>query len=73
MINLGLLALNKFYKERKCLPEQNNEKQAKELISYGKEIYKNKNKENLFLLNGLKEEIEDFDVILGKIFLRLSL
>ena len=71
MVHLGLLALNQFYKEKKYLPELNNEEHAKELISYGKEIYKNK--ENLFWLNGLEEEIEDFDIILEKTLLRLSL
>jgi ubiquitin-activating enzyme E1 len=73
IIHIGLLALNKFYKEKNFLPELNNEKQAKILISYGKEIYDNKKKEDLYWLNGLEEEFEDFYQILEKTLFRLSL
>ena len=73
IVHLGLLALNKFYKEKKCLPELNNKEHENELISYGKEIYEKKIKENLFWLNGLEEEIENFNETLEKTLLRLSL
>lgn len=43
------------------------------MISLGKEIYKNKKKENLFWLDGLEDEFEDFEQILEKTLLRLSL
>ena len=73
MIHIGILALNEFYKEYKFLPELNNEQQAKKLIKIGKDIYEKKNNEDLFWLNGLKEEIKNFDEILEKTLLRISL
>ena len=73
MIHIGILALNEFYKENNCLPELNNKEQAKKLIKLGKDIYENKNKEKVFWLNGLKEEISDFEQILEKTLLRISL
>ena len=51
----------------------NNKEQANEVISYGKEIYENKIKENPFWLNGLEEEIEYFNIVFEKTLLRLSL
>lgn len=72
-VHLGLLAINKFLKVKNFLPELNNEEHAKLLISLGKEIYKNKKKENLFWLDGLEDEFEDFEQILEKTLLRLSL
>ena len=73
IVHIGLLSLNRFYEIKKCLPELNNKEQANELISYGKEIYENKIKENPFWLNGLEEEIEDFNIVFEKTLLRLSL
>ena len=72
-LHLGLLALNKFIKDKKILPELNNEEHAKILVSLGKEIYENKKKENLFWLDGLEEEFEDFQQLLETTLLRLSL
>ena len=71
IIHVGLLALNKYYKENNCLPELNNEKQSQILLAYGKEIYKNK--KDLFWLNGIEEEFEDFNKIFEKVLMRLSL
>ena len=73
VIHIGLLALNKFYGIKKNLPELNNKEHSLELISYGKEIYKNKKKENVNWLEGLEEEYENFDEILDKTLLRISL
>jgi len=72
-VHIGLLALNKFFNEYKHLPELNNGEQAKKLISIGKEIYEDKKKENLFWLDGLEEEFEDFQQTLENTLLRLSI
>ena len=73
IIHIGILSINKFYEENNCLPELNNEEHANTLLSIAKEIYENKKKENLFWLNGLEEEIDDFFHIFEKTILRLSL
>ena len=71
IIHIGLLALNKFYEEKNSLPDLNNEEQAKIILAYGKEIYQNK--KQLFWLDGLEDELEDFHKIFEKTLLRLSL
>ena len=71
IIHIGIIALNKFYKENNCLPELNNKEQAKILLSYGKEIYEKK--KNLYWLNGIEDELEDFHQIFEKVILRISL
>ena len=81
IVHIGLLSLNKFFKEKNMLPELNNKEHANILISYGKEIYKKKKNENLFWINELEEEMEeeedeeffDFYKILEKTLLKLSL
>ena len=73
IIHIGILSLNKFYQENNNLPELNNKEHSKILISYAKEIYASKKKEDLFWLNGLEEEIDGFEQIFEKTILRLSL
>ena len=46
IIHIGILALNKFYKENNSLPKLNDEKQANELLEISKKIYETKCKEN---------------------------
>lgn len=71
IIHIGIISLNKFYKENNCLPELNNKEQAKILLSFGKEIYENK--KNLYWLNGIEDGIEDFHQIFEKVIMRMSL
>ena len=71
MIHIGIIALNKFYMENNCLPELNNKKHAKQLLSYGREVYEEKKK--LYWLNGIEDELKDFHQIFEKVILRLSL
>ena len=73
IIHIGILSLNKFFQENNNLPELNNKEHSKILISYAKEIYASKKKDDLFWLNGLEEEIDDFEQIFEKTILRLSL
>lgn len=73
IIHIGILSLNKFFQENNNLPELNNKEHSKILISYAKEIYASKKKEDLFWLNGLEEEIDNFEQIFEKTILRLSL
>ena len=73
IIHIGILALNKYYKMNNNLPELNNEEQAKELLKLSKEIYDIKNKNNIFWLDELEENFENFDKIFENTILRLSL
>ena len=73
IIHIGILALNKFYKEYNGLPELNNEKQANELLIISKEIYNTKCKENQLWLNELEDCFENFEETFKKTILRLSL
>lgn len=73
ILHIGLLALNKFYKENNRLPELNNEKQADELLKFGKEIYVIKSKSKDFWINELEECFENFEEIFNKTIIRLSL
>ena len=73
IIHIGILALNKFYKEKNNLPELNNKEQAKELLKIGKEIYNTKIKNNEFWLEGLEDGFENFDKTFENTILRLSL
>ena len=60
IIHIGILALNKFYKDKNIFPELNNQEHAKELIIYGKKIYESKKAEKVCWLEGLEEEFENF-------------
>ena len=73
IIHIGILALNKFYKEYNGLPELNDEKQANELLIISKEIYDTKCKENQLWLNELEDCFENFEETFKKTILRLSL
>ena len=83
LIHIGLLALNRFYKEKNQLPELNNEEHSRELLKIGKELYEKKLKDKVPWLNENveiseeeeeeEEEIENLEEIFEKILLRLSL
>lgn len=73
IIHIGILALNKFYKENNSLPKLNDEKQANELLEISKKIYETKCKENELWLNELEDCFENFEETFRKTILRLSL
>ena len=73
IIYIGILALNKFYKDKNIFPELSNKEDAKELIIYGKKIYESKKKEKVCWLEGLEEEFENFYEIIEKTLLTISL
>ena len=73
MVHIGILSLIKFFDAHQSLPDLNNQEQANEILSYGKEIYKEKKEQNVFWLEGLEEEIENFDKIFETTLIRMSL
>ena len=73
IIQIGILSLCEFYNKKKCLPELNNENDAEEVIKISKKIFKEKEDKKEFWLNGLKDEIKDFDDLFVKTIKNLSL
>ena len=74
IIHTGILALYKFDEKYNCLPEINNIIQAKELIDLSKEIFiEREKKKEEYWVQGIREEIKDFDSIFEKTIKYLSL
>ena len=73
ILHTGFLGLCKFYEMHNCLPEINNEKQAKELIKISKEIFNEKEKKNEFWVSGIRDELENFDELFDKTIRHLSI
>lgn len=73
IIHTGILALFLFYDKYNSLPEINNIIHAKELIDLSKEIFSQKEKKEEYWVQGIREEINDFDSIFEKIIKYLSL
>lgn len=73
IIHTGILALYIFYDKYNCLPEINNVIQAEELIGLSKEIFTQKEKKEEYWVQGIREEIKDFENIFEKTIKYLSL
>ena len=73
IIHTGILALCSFYNKYNHLPEINNENHAKELISIANQIFIDKEKNEEFWVQNIREENADFDKLFEKTILNLSL
>ena len=73
IIHTGILALYSFYNKYNHLPEINNENHAKELISISYKIFNDKEKNEEFWVQNIREENADFDKLFEKTIRNLSL
>ena len=58
ILHIGLLGLFTFYNKKKCLPEINNNNDAKELAIISTKILKGKENQELYWVNNLRTEIK---------------
>jgi len=74
IIHIGILALYEFLDQNSnSFPELNNKKDAEIFFQISKKILIEKEKENVYWVQGLREEIENFDTFFYKIINGLSL
>ena len=72
ILHIGLLGLFNFYNKKKCLPEINNNNDAKELTVISKKILEEKEKQELYWVNNLRTEINNFEKLFEKTIKNLS-
>ena len=73
IIHIGILALYSFYNKYNFLPEINNENQAEELLKIAKQIFNEKEKNEEFWVQDIKNEYDDFNALFEKTIKYLSL
>ena len=73
IVHIGILALYEFLKKYNALPELNNKKDSEELFNIANKMFIERENKNLYWINGLREEINNFDVFFKKIIIGLSL
>lgn len=74
IIHIGILALYEFLNQNhNSFPELNSKKDAEKLFQIAKKILKEKENDSVYWVQGLREEIENFDMFFYKIIIGLSL
>ena len=68
ILAIGLLSLFDFFDKNNCLPEINNPNDSEDLFTFAKNIFNQKEKEDIFWVKNIRSNIEDYDIDFDLLF-----
>ena len=68
ILAIGLLSLFDFFDKNNCLPEINNPNDSEDLFTLAKNIFNQKEKEDIFWIKNIRSNIEDYDIDFDLLF-----